>query len=149
MLSSIFVFKSIIEIKWKKWRDWISFYKIIGSFIKRQTSGTSSDNEWQRVTTSDTTSDNEWQQATTKGKEWYNEWQRVVQRMTTSDSERQRVTTNDNEWYKEWQRVTISVNFSFFQIRGEPTTKHPRENSLNLNEDLRRRPIELRAERSP
>ena len=30
-----------------------------GSFIKRQTSDTSSDNEWQRVTTSGTTSDNE------------------------------------------------------------------------------------------
>ena len=112
-------------------------------------SGTSSDNEWQRVTTSGTASDNEWRQVTTKDKEWYNEWQRVVQRMTTSDNERQRVTTNDNEWYNEWQRVTTSVNFSFFQIRGEPTTKHPRENSLNLEEDLCRRPIELRAERSP
>ena len=34
------------------------------SFIKRQTSGTSSDNEWQQMTTSDN--------------EWYIEWQRVV-----------------------------------------------------------------------
>ena len=77
-----------------------------------------------------------------------NEWQRVVQRVTTNDNEWQRVvqrvTTNDNEW----QRVTISANFSFFQIREEPTTKHPKENSLNLEEDLWRRPIELRAETS-
>ena len=79
-----------------------------------------SDNEWQRMTTSGTTSDNEWQRVTTSG------------------------TTNDNEW----QRVTISANFSFFQIREEPTTKHPKENSLNLEEDLWRRPIELRAETS-
>ena len=54
---------------------------------------------------------------------------------TTSDNERQRVvqrmTTNDNEW----QRVTISANF-FFQIREEVTTKHPKENSLNIEEDL-------------
>ena len=78
-----------------------------------------------------------------------NEWQRVVQRVTTNDNEWQRVvqrvTTNDNEW----QRVTISANFSFFQIREEATTKHPKENSLNIEEDLWRRAIELRAETSP
>ena len=72
--------------------------------------------------------------------------------MTTSDIEWQRVTTNDNEWYttsdNEWQRVTISANFSFFHIGEEPTTKHPKENSLNFKEDLWRRPIELRAETS-
>ena len=51
-------------------------------------------------------------------------------------------TKTDNEW----QRVTISANFSFFQIREEATTKHPKENSLNIEEDLWRRPIELRAE---
>ena len=73
------------------------------------------------MTASGTTSDNE----------WYIEWQRV--------------TTNENEW----QRVTISANFSFFQIREEATTKHPKENSLNIEEDLWRRPIELRAETSP
>ena len=49
-----------------------------GLFIKRQANGTTSDNEWQRVTTSGTTSDNG--------------WQRVVQRATTSG------TTNDNKW---------------------------------------------------
>ena len=44
----------------------------------------------------------------------------------------------------EWQRVTISANFSFFlQMREEPTTKQPKENSLNLEEDLWRMPIEL------
>ena len=66
------------------------------SFIKRQTSGTSSDNEWQRVRTSGITSD----------KEWYNEWQQVVQRVV------QRVTTNDNEW----QRITMSGCFGLFSF---------------------------------
>ena len=82
---------------------------------------------WKRVTTSRTTSDNE--------------WQRVVQRATTS------FTTSDNEW----QRVTISANFSFFffQIREEPTTKHSKENSLDIEKDLWRRPIELRTETKP
>ena len=59
----------------------------------------------------------------------------------------QRVTTNDNEWYNEWhnewytegQRVTISANFYFFQTRDEPTTKHPKKNSLNIEDDLSRR----------
>ena len=64
------------------------------SFIKRQTSARSSDNEWQRMTTSD----NEWQRVTTIGttsdNEWYNEWQRM--------------TKSDNEWYNEWQRVATS-----------------------------------------
>ena len=73
------------------------------------------------MTTSGTTSDNEWQRVTTSG------------------------TTNDNGW----QQVTISANFSFFQIREEPTTKHPTENSLNIETDLWRRPIELRAETNP
>ena len=78
-------------------------------------------NEWQRMTTSD------------------NKWQRVVQRVITSgtanDNEWQRVTTNGNEWQRmttsgttsdnDWQRVTILAKFSFFQVREEPTTKHP------------------------
>ena len=85
--------------------------------------------EWQRVTASGTTSDNK--------------WQRVVQRVTTSG------TANDNEWYNEWQRVAILANFSFFQIREEPTTKYPKENSLNLEEDLCRSSIEIRAEKIP
>ena len=58
--------------------------EIYGLFIKRQTSGTSSDNEWQW-------SDNDWQRVT-------GNWWRVVQRMATSD----------NEWYNEWQQVTMS-----------------------------------------
>ena len=36
----------------------------------------------------------------------------------------------------DWHRVTISAIFSFFRIRVEPTTEHPKENSLNLEEDL-------------
>ena len=89
---------------------------------------------------------------TTNDSEWYNKWQRVVQRVTTNDKEWQRVIRNDYERYNEWQRmqqVTIPANFSFFfQIKEEPTTKHPKENFLNLEEDLWRRPIELRAETS-
>ena len=154
------------------------------SFIRRQTSGASSDsewhNEWQPVTTSGTmndiqwqrvtTSDKEWQRVTTNDNEWYNKWQRVTtssttndKRVTTNDSEWQRMatsgTTSDNEWQRmttkgtasdnEWQRVTSLATFSFFQIREEPTTKYPKENSLNFEEDLWRRPIELRAETSP
>ena len=62
-----------------------------------------------------------------------------------SDNEWQRMRTNDNEW--QW--VTIAANFSVFEIREEPTTKHPKENSLNFEEDIWRRPSELRAETSP
>ena len=84
------------------------------------------------------TSDNEWQRVATNDNEWYNEWQRV--------------TRNDNEWYNEWQRMTTSDHFGLFffflQIREEPTTKYAKENSLDLEEDLWRRPIELRAETS-
>ena len=57
------------------------------------------------------------------------EWQRLVKRVKTSG------TTSDNEW----QRVVISVDFSVFRIREEPTTKHPKENFLNLKEDLEER----------
>ena len=67
------------------------------SFIKRQTSGTSSDNEWQWLTTSGTTSDNEWQRVTTSGTtsnaEWYNKWQR----MATSDKEWQQIAMSDSK----------------------------------------------------
>ena len=88
----------------------------------------------------------------------------MVHRVTTSDNERQRVvqpvTTNDNEWYNEWynrwqrgrtndnewQRVAISANSSFFRIREESTTKHPKDNKEDLEE---KRDIELRAEGSP
>ena len=102
------------------------------SFIKRQTSGTSSDNEWynesqrmtsgdewynewQRVTTSGTTSDNEWR-VTTSGTTSDNKWQRVVKRVTrmttsgTSDNEWQRVTTSGTASDKEWKWVTKSDN---------------------------------------
>ena len=77
----------------------------------------------------------------------YNDRQ-VVHRVKTSDNEWQRMTTSGTTSDNEWQRVTIAANFLFFQIREEPTTKHPKENSLNLEEDLWRRPIELKAETS-
>ena len=90
----------------------------------------------------------------TRDNELYNEWERVAQQMTTSDNEWRRVTTSGKEWQR-LVRVTISGNFSlfylyffFFQIREEPTTKHLRENFLNLEEDLWRRPTELKAETS-
>ena len=72
------------------------------------TSGIRNENECQRIRMSGTTSDNE----------WYHKWQRVA--------------TNDNKW----QRVAISAHFPFFQIKEEPTTKHSKENFLNLKEDL-------------
>ena len=71
------------------------------SFIKKQTSDTSSDNEWQRVT-----------------------------KMTTSG------TTSYHEWYSKWQQVVISANSPFYPTREKPTTKHPKDNSLDLEEDL-------------
>ena len=90
------------------------------SFIKRQTSGTSSNNEWynesQRMT-SGTTSDNEWYnkwQRMTSDNEWYNEWQQMTTSGKTSDKndnewyEWQRMTTSDNKWYSEWKRVKMS-----------------------------------------
>ena len=72
-----------------------------------------------------------------------NEWQQVTKSVTTSDNEWQRVTTNYNEWYNEWKQVTRSDSLWFFQqiflfsqIRNEPTTTHPKENYLNVEEDL-------------
>ena len=79
---------------------------------------------------------------TTSNNEWYNEWQRMVQRMTMSDNKWQRVATSSNEW-------SFRLILVFFQIKEVATTKHPKENSLNIEEDLWRRPTELRAEASP
>ena len=77
---------------YKKTGEWYIEWKRV------TTSGTTSDNKWQRVTTSGTTSgttsDNEWQRMTTND----NEWQWMVQRMTKSD----------NEWYNEWQKIAMS-----------------------------------------
>ena len=75
----------------------------------------------------------------------------MVQRVTTSDNKWQRVKTS----HKEWRRVTTNDNewpfrqfIYFFQVREEPTIKHPKENSLSLEEDLWRRPIKLWPETS-
>ena len=59
-------------------------------------SGTSSDNDWQLLTTSGRY--NEWQRMTTSD----NEWQQVVQRGTMS------ATTRD----RDWQGNTASRHFS-------------------------------------
>ena len=56
--------------------------------------------------------------------------------MTTSD------TTSDNE-------RPFRLILRFFRIREGSTTKRPKENSLNLKEDLEeKKDIELRAEES-
>ena len=63
------------------------------------------------------------------------EWHIEVQGATTSDNEWQLVTTNDNEW----QRMAmsgISANFFFFFGRNL-LNRHPKENPLNLKEDLK------------
>ena len=53
------------------------------------------------------------------------------------------MTTSDHEW--PFQLILL-----FFRIREESTTKYPKENPLNLKEDLEeKRDIELRAEQSP
>ena len=55
-----------------------------------------------------------------KTDEWYIELQQVTANGTASDN--------------EWHGVFISANFLFF--RQEPTNRHPKENPLNLEEDL-------------
>ena len=81
---------------------------ILRKLIKSRTSGTLSDNEWQRMTMSDNDCYNEWQRMTASDKESFNDWQRVVQRVAMNDNEWQRMTTSDNEWYNKWQRATTS-----------------------------------------
>ena len=87
-----FLFYFISTEKWNKKRKYPNGAQIFtfqGSFMKKQTSDTLSDNKW------------------------YNEWQRVVQRDTTRENDWQRLITNDNEW----QRMTKSDNeFSFWLI---------------------------------
>ena len=97
--------KAAKQLYWNQTSEW--------SFINRQMSGTSSDNEWQRVTTSGTTSDNKWQRVVQRVTTNDSEWQLVTTNGTTSDNEWQRVTTNDNEWQRvewnnKWQRVAVS-----------------------------------------
>ena len=70
-------------------------------FIKRQTSDTTSGNEWQRMTASGTTNDNEWQQVIQRGAMSDKEWQH----MTRSG------TTNKNEWKRI--RVRKESHFGF------------------------------------
>ena len=89
---------------------------------------TTSDNEWQRVTTSGATSDNKWQRVTTNDNEWKRmttsgaasdkEWQRVIQRVTMSDNRWQWVTASDSSGttnekgtvhFKEWLIAVLSM----------------------------------------
>ena len=87
-----------------------------------ETSGTTSDNEWQRVvqrvTTSGTTSDNEWQRVTTSGTTIDKEWQRVIQRVTTNDNKWQWMTASDSSdttnengtvHFREWMIAVLSM----------------------------------------
>lgn len=69
------------------------FYIYFKLLIKRQTSGKSSDNEWQQMKSSDT-------MITTSVTTSNNEGKQVIQR----------VIPNDNEWYNEWKWViTICI----------------------------------------
>ena len=49
---------------------------------------------------------------------------------------------SDNDWYNEWQRITsdnewsLRLIFLYCELREEPTTKHPQQNSLNFQEDI-------------
>ena len=76
----------------------------------------------------------------------YNEFfiTKVLRRVTACDMAGDTSGTTSNN-----EQVTISAIFPFFQIREKPITKHPKENSLNLEEDLRRGPTELQAEERP
>ena len=93
------------------------------SFIKRQTSGTSSDNEWQRLVQRVVTNDSQWQRiitsSTTYGNEWDNEWQRVTTSDTTSDNEWQRMTTscttNENEFWVQNETKYSMYNYNIFR----------------------------------
>ena len=62
------------------------------------------------------------------------EWQRVVQRVTASG------TNSENEWQQMTKRdkkwLFRLFFFFFFQIRQQHSTKHLKENTLNLEEDL-------------
>ena len=61
------------------------------------------------------------------------EWQRVVQRVTASG------TNSENAWQRMTKRdkkCLFRLFFFFFQIRQQPSTKHLKENTLNLEEDL-------------
>ena len=69
----------------------------------------------------------------------------MVKPVTTNDSGQRRMTTSgtpsDNDWYSEWQWMSTSDNeqrrvVPFFQKRKGPTTMQPKENPLNLGEDL-------------
>ena len=90
----------------------VIFWVVVGIvyprlFIKIQTSGTSSDNEWQQMTTSGTTNDTEWQRMTTSGTTGKKKWKWV----TKSDNEWQWVTASESSGtanengtvhFKEW-----------------------------------------------
>ena len=91
------------------------------SLLKRQMSGTLSDNEGQRMRTSGTTSDNKWQRVVQRVTTDDKEWQRVI----TSDNEWQQATKSDNEWYNEWLKVTMSDTTVVQKMRtGQCTSKN-------------------------
>ena len=70
------------------------------------TSGTTCDNEWQRVTMSDKKWKQVVQRMTTSGKTSDNEWQR----MRKSDNKWERMTANDNEWQQVIASGTTNEN---------------------------------------
>ena len=92
--SLMCVDREILRIVYKKTGEWCIEEQRVpmndNEWYNEWQRVTTSDNEWQwviqRVTTSGTTRDNEWQRMT--------KWQRT----TTSDNEWQRMLTSDNDW---------------------------------------------------
>ena len=62
---------------------WCENGNIFGLFVKRQTRDTSSENEWEGMTTS--------------YNEWYNKWQLMKTSGTTSENKWKRMATSDNK----------------------------------------------------
>ena len=64
------------------------------------------------------------------------EWQRVLQQVTTSNNKLERMTTSGATSDKEWHRMTMSGYFDQCPFFPEEATRHPKDNPLNLEEDL-------------
>ena len=86
-------------VRWEKKESW--------RFKNRQASGTSSDNEWQRLEQRVATNETEWQRMTKSGTINDNKWQQVVQRVTTNDKECQWVAKSDSECQRVVQQMKM------------------------------------------
>ena len=77
------------------------------SFIKRQTSGTSNSNEWQRVVQRATTNGNELQRVATN--------ENVLQRMTMSDTTNYNKQNNESDFRSQNETINAMYNYNIFQ----------------------------------